>query len=65
MNESHGPETALHLARRLFPGTADNDPLDSLQVMELLAHLERNGFEAPSPVFITDLTIAGVIGAEK
>jgi hypothetical protein len=65
MSESHGPNAALQLARQLFPGTADNDPLDSLQIMELLAHLERNGFEPPSPVFITDLSIAGVIGAEK
>jgi hypothetical protein len=65
MSESHSPDAALHLARKLFPGTADNDPLDSLQIMELLAHLERNGFEPPSPVFITDMTISGVISAEK
>ncbi|MET9080799.1 hypothetical protein ABZX77_02705 [Streptomyces sp. NPDC004237] len=65
MSESHSPDAALHLARQLFPGTADNDPLDSLQVMELLAHLESNGFEPPSPVFITEMTIVGVISAEK
>lgn len=65
MSESHSPDAALHLARQLFPGTADSDPLDSLQVMELLAHLESNGFEPPSPVLITEMTIAGVIAAEK
>ncbi|AZP14871.1 hypothetical protein EJC51_01080 [Streptomyces aquilus] len=65
MSESHSPDAALRLARQLFPGTSDHDPLDSLQVMELLAHLESNGFEPPSPVFITEMTIAGVIDAEK
>ena len=65
MSKPHSLDAALPLARQLFPGTADNDPLDSLQIMELLAHLERNGFEPPSPVLITDLSIAGVIGAEK
>lgn len=65
MTETRSVEAALKVARQLFPGQKDDDPLDSLQIMELLAHLERNGFEPPSPSVIVEHTIAGVVGAER
>lgn len=53
-------QQALEIGRELFPEYSDDDVLDSLELMELLAALQRNGFTAPSPKAISEHTMSGV-----